>query len=779
MSNIGLNTGLKALLTAQASLDTVGHNVANANTPGYSRQRLQVSAAGSLRQRGLLIGAGVNPDVVSRATDVLLMVRTTGQIASLNRLESALGGMTEIEALLGEPGSFGLSSGMSNFFTAVSELSTSTEDLVLRTGLVQMSTAMTTQFNQLSSTMSSMRIDTAGQIGLQVNEVNALSEQIVTLNVEIAQTEASGYTANDLRDKREQTMRELASYVDVSFHEDKNGVVRITTAGRLLVGGTKAFKMSSESEGNGSVEVFLEGSKVAVNLKGGKLAGLMRVSQDYIPGLQGDFDKLARNFIFEMNRVHSTGTPASGSYKSLTSAYSVHDSDLDGLATDELLANSGLPFDLSSGDLYVNVTRLDSGDLVNHKVSIDANTTTVGEFIDDLNAIAGINANLNSFGRLQVFSDAGFGFDFAARLDTSPDTSGTFGGGLASIGAGLEGPYALADGDTLDLVGAVGPFSVTLDAADFTEMSEATADELAAVLNADPDVQANGLRAVVTDGRLFLQTEATGSSYGFTVAGGSALAALGLSAGHSTVGSDTNVDIEIGGAYSGEVNDSFTFVPKGDGIIGTTPGLEVDVFSQTGQLVATLDLGPGYQPGTAIHVDKGITAAFNFGELSATDNDLARVELISDSDTTDVLAAVGLNALFIGTGAEDIGVREDLEVNPLLIAAGATGAAGDNQTLLGLLDLQSRAVEGLDGDALGDFYGDVVSGVGFDISTTASTLEVEEFLLSNLESRREQTSGVNVDEELVDMVRFEQSFAAASRYIQVLNELSAEILNLI
>ena len=779
MSNIGLNTGLKALLAAQAALDTTGHNVSNANTPGYSRQRLQVSAAGTVQSRGLLIGAGVNADIVTRSTNALLLVRTTGQIASLSRLESALDGMTEVETLLGEPGNFGLGGGLSDFFDSLSELSTSTEDLVLRTGAVQKATSMTTQFNQLSTTMSSMQVDTVGQIELQLKQVNALSEQIVTLNVEIAQTEASGIPANDLRDEREERMRELASFVDVEFHEDEAGIVRITAAGRLLVGGTRSFEMSSEAGGDGSIELFIEGSSTAVTLKQGKIAGMVRTSQKFIPDLLADFDRLARSLIFEVNRIHSTGTPAAGSFQNLTSAYSVTDTDLDGLATDELLSNSGLPFDVNTGELYVNVTRLDTGDLESHRVSIDQSSTTVGGFIADLNDIPGINANLNSFGRLQIFADAGFGYDFASRLDRAPDKDGTLGGAHASIGTGAAGPYALADGDTLDLVGAVGPFTVTFSSADFVEMSEATAEEMATALNADPSMQANGLRAVVTDERLFIQTEATGSSYGFTISGGTSLPALSITPGHSTVGSDTGVDIEIGGSYTGEGNDKFVFVPNTDGVVGTTPGLEVEVFSESGQLVATLDLGPGYQPGTALDVDKGITAAFSFGELSATDNDLARVELVADSDTSDVLAALGLNAFFTGTSAEDIGVREELELDPMLISAGSSGAAGDNSTLLELLQLQSKAVEGLDGEPLNDFYGDVVSDVGFEISTASSTYEVETFLLDNLESRREQTSGVNVDEELVNMVKFEQSFAAASRYIQVLNELSGEILNLI
>jgi flagellar hook-associated protein 1 len=779
MSSIGLQTGLKTLLASQAALDTIGHNVANANTPGYSRQRLQISSSPALQIRGLAIGAGVNADIVTRTTNALLQVRMVGQIGGLSRLDSALGGMSEVEALLGEPGGFGLGGGMNEFFGAVSELSTSTEDLVLRSGLVQKATALTTQFNQLAGTMGSLRFDTANQVGIQVKQVNALSEQLVKLNLEIAQTEATGLPANDLRDQRDEKIRELSGYVDIDFHEDPNGVIRVTAGGRLLVGGSRSFEMSSVTSEDGSVELFLEGSSVPLKLTSGAIAGLTHVGEDFIPELMGDFDKLAGNLIFEMNRLHSTGTPSAGFFTTLTSAYALNDHDQDGIITDELLTNANLPFDIQEGKLFVNVTRQDTGELQQQSIDIDPATTSVGDLLDELNAIDGVNANLNSFGKLQVFADAGFGFDFAAKLDPQPDKSGTMGGAHASLGGSNTGPYNLAAGDTLDFTGPVSSFSVAFAATDFVEISEATAEEMATVLNANSDVQANGLRAVAVGDRLYMQTAATGATASFDVDGGSANAALGWSAGTNTVGHDLGVSVEISGAFTGEANGHFTFVPKGDGTVGTTPGLEVDVFSENGQLVATLDVGDSYQPGTEVEVDAGIKVSFGYGELSSTDNDSFRAEMIADSDTSDILAAIGLNALFVGTGSADIAIRGELETDPDLIAAGVTGAAGDNQALLAIMDLQSSGVGGLNGESLGDFYGDVVSDVGFEISTASTARDVEDFLLQNLEQRREETSGVNIDEELVDMIRFEQSFTAASRYIQVLNDLSADILALI
>lgn len=779
MASIGLNSGLKALLASQASLDVIGHNISNANTPGYSRQRLELSAAPALFRRNLAMGSGVNADVITRTTDALLQMRMVGQISSLNRLESSIGGMTEVQALLGEPGGFGLGGGMNDFFGSIAELSTSTEDLVLRTGVVQMTTSLTTQFNQLATTMRSLRFDTANQVGIQVKQVNALAEQLVKLNLEISQTEATGMPANDLRDQRDEAIRNLASYVDIDFHEDPNGVIRITAGGRLLVGGNRAFEMSSFVHEDGSVDLYVEGSTVPVNMSQGKLAGLIAVGESFIPGLQADFNDLAHNLIFEMNRVHSTGTPTAGNFQTLTSTYPVIDGDGDGRLTDELISAAGLPFDVQSGEFFVNVTRLNTGTMRTSRIEVDTSTDTVGEVLDALNAISGLNANLNSFGHLQVFADAGFGFDFAPKLDSSPDKSGTLGGAEASLGADGRGPYALADGMTLDLTGPAGSFSITFDDADFEEISEATAQEIAAVLNSTPDIQANGLRAVVVDDRLYVQTAATGAAASFTVDGGTSLASFGWPAATVISGHATAIDIQIGGSYTGALNDHFVFVPKGDGVIGTTPNLEVDVFNSNNQLVATLDLGDSYQPGTELDVYEGVTVRFGFGEVSASNNDTAYVEAIADSDTSDFLAAIGLNSFFVGTGAADIAIRGDLEDDPELICAGTSGASGDNQALLDIMDLQNQAISGLRDETFGDFYGDVISDVGFEISTADASRNVEEYLYENLEQRREEASGVNVDEEMVNMIRFEQSFAAAAKYIQVLNELSADLLSLI
>ena len=142
MASVSLNIGLKALLTAQSALDTVGHNVSNANTPGYSRQSLQVSASPSILVRGIAIGNGVDANVVLRTADDLLTRRLVQQTASIQQLQTRTNGMTQVEALLGEPGERGLNALMQSFFSSLSSLAASPED-VTRVVLPTMTSAET------------------------------------------------------------------------------------------------------------------------------------------------------------------------------------------------------------------------------------------------------------------------------------------------------------------------------------------------------------------------------------------------------------------------------------------------------------------------------------------------------------------------------------------------------------------------------------------------------------------------------------------------------------
>ena len=779
MSNIGLNIGLRALLTSQASLDVIGQNLANANTPGYSRQRIQLGASGVIFRRGLGFGTGVDATMIGRSVDNLLAGRIVNEVSDLFRFGTRVSVLSEVESAMGEPGGFGMSSHLSDFFTSASELSSNANDSILRTGFLESARAMAEGFRSTLLSLEGLRGDSARQAELTTVEVNVLSERIADLNQEIRNQEASGIAANGLRDSRDQVLRQLSQLVNISYSEGGSGEVSVQVSGRLLVGEGGAVQMSTQLAADGSVEVLLGGSSEPLEVEGGQLAGLLSVQSGYLPKLFGQMDSFVRDMILEANRVHSTGVPQAGHMTRAVSEHAITDSDGDGALTDELLADSGLPFEISSGVLRVNVRDLQSGVLSSHDVAIDAESATVGDLLSALSGIEGIGASLDGQGHVSVQAEVGYGFDFSSRLNDTPDAAGTFGSGHASLGTGSAGPFALADGDTLDLVGPAGAFSVTLDQTDFFEITEATASELAEVLNADPNMQANGLRAVVVAERLFIQSEGTGASESFQVAGGSALASLGWTPGTTVAGSDPSATVTISGSYTGTENDQFVFTPRTDGDVGTTPGLLIDVYDAGGDLVTTLDVGESYLPGTELEIADGVSVSFGFGTLSASENDAFSVDLISDSDTTDVLVALGIGGLFTGTGADDFGVSEALLEDPSLLNASTSGLSGDAGAVLELLGLQFSGVESSGGRGLAAAFSAIVTELGFETQSAMSARDVEEYVVASLDQRRAELSGVNVDEELVEMMRFEQSFAAASRYISVINDLNDSLLALI
>lgn len=785
MSNIGIQTGLKALLSARYMLDTIGHNIANANTPGYSRQRVQLGSSLPIQLGSLLIGGGVDAGRVERSVDELLGRRIQGQRTLLGSLNAQRGGLGTFESLFAEPGATGLSSLLDGFFASVSQLSTAPTDSILRAGTVQASSSLSARFRDLASALDASSSDAMADVSARVSEVNTLADEVVRLNQQIGETESVSLTANDLRDRRDQALQRLSQLVDTTTVAGPNGAVRVLVAGNTLVGSARANKLSVVTGANGTSTLRIQGADGAVPVNGGEIGGLLRLGGELAQGYRTRLDQLARGLILETNRVHTTGMPASGAFDSLTGASKLQDFDQDGRVLDELLSNAGLPFEVVSGSLYVNVSDDASGALEKHKLDISATHTTVQDFLDQLNSIEHLSAGLDATGHLRISADAGFGFDFSRRMDANPDRDGLFGGTRATLGTSAGGPFALADGQTLDFTvdtsGTPVSFSIALDAADFSEISAATAEELAAALNADPQAQARGLHASALEGRLFVQTLSSGTSSSLRLDGGTAVGALGWTGlvGANVQGQANGVNAHLSGLYTGANDERFVFRPTQDGTIGTTDGLKVEVFDRAGNRVTTLDVGAGYLPGTELEVADGVRVSFGLGELSATHGDLFAADAVADSDSSDVLVALGLNTLFTGSGAADIAVRTDIADDPSRLAVSLTGEAGDGGLLLDLLGVERKGSSKLEGATVGRFWGELASDVGFEAALADSALASGTSVLESLEQRQAAISGVNVDEELVDLLNYEQSFAAAAKYLTVVNQLGDELLSLI
>lgn len=780
----GLGAGLRALTAARMGIQTAGNNVANVNTPGYSRQRVELASSLSyMTARGMQIGTGVDVVGITRLVDEGLDRRIRLQLGLVGAAEVEHSRWQELEGLFSEPNG-GLGEGLSGLFGSIGRLQTDPGDRALRGGVVQAGNGIADQFRLMSRRFDNVEQSTFTEVRGLLRQVNERAAAVASLNGQIAALEANGSTANDLRDQREQHIKEMSRLIDTQAMPRATGTVDLLVGGHLLVAGDRVSSLSVTKDDAGQSQLVVGASSQPIQIHEGRIAALLRQESAGIPGLRGRVDALARNLILEVNRIQTTGMPRSGPFASLTSYYGAADGDGDGTRGDELLGQSGFQFPIQPGELHVAVTNRTTGTMERQRIAIDPRTMTLQDLASALDAIDHLSASVDPSGRLRVSADQGYGFDFSTRLDPQPNSRGTLGGRNPSLGSGAAGPFDLSAQTfpvSLQVTtgSATSPIAttVTLDATDFANPGAATVDELVAAMNADLGGAATAMNV---GGRLVIRSGGGGSQAQLSIANvgpGTARQALGLPA-TTAMGQEQGVAVRLEGAYQGTANDQLVFVPGGDGEIGVTPGLQMSVYDRAGNLVTRLDVGPGYTPGDLLELGNGIKVGFGSGAVSASAGHAMAMDVLADSDTSDVLVALGMNSFFHGSSAADIAINDRLLTNPDLLAAGLTAASGDGGNLARLMQLQQTRLDDLDGSSLEDFNADLVGELGFSAAGAEQLLRGQDQLLAHLEQQRESVAGVNLDEEMVSLMQFQTAFDAAARFLSTVQDLTQTLMSI-
>jgi len=779
----GFTSGLRALAAARLGMQTAGNNIANVNTLGYSRQRMELSAAlpystGS----GFQIGSGVEIGGVFGIVDQGLQRRIQLQQGLVGAAEVDQLRFNEIEGILSEPNG-GLSESLQGLFGSISQLQTDPADRALRGGVVQAGSVLSQGFRMIASRMGDLAGSTFDEVRGLVRQVNDRANAIAELNRQIVAIEANGAVANDLRDTRAQHIHDISKLLDTRAIERDTGSVDLLVGGHLIVASDQASELSVGKTAEGLTKITAGQTATATTIREGRIAALLRQEITGVPEIMQRIDQLARNTILEFNRLHTTGMPASGPFSSLTSAYGPIDGNNTGIFGDELLSQAGFDFDVQSGSLYIAVTNESSGAMERTRIDIDPGTATLANVASAISGIDHLTASVDASGKLRINADAGYGFDFSARLDPNPDGPGTFGGTRPSIGSQSAGPFDISGQTfpvTFDVLTGTPSLpnteQVTLQASDFANTSAATVDELVAAINDDLGTEAT---AHNIGGRLVIQSSQGGSTsqLGLANGSGSVLGDLQLST-TTTSGRDIALDVAVEGNYTGDNNDEYVFVPTGDGQIGRTAGLQIEVYNKAGTLVTRLDVGDQYEPDDPIDIGDGISVSFGPGSVSATDGQTFAMDVLADSDTSDLLVALGMNAFFLGSSASDIEVDPRLLSNPDGLSAGMTLADGDANNLERMLGLREQNIDDLSANSIEDFYADIVGEIGFDTAAATDTLQAQSQLLEHLEAERQSISGVNIDEEMVSMMQYQQSYEAAARFITIAQQMTDTLINL-
>ena len=301
----GLNTALSGILAQQRSLDITAHNVANANTVGYSRQEATLVASPaftypSVSGSGITgqIGAGVTVEQYKRVRDMFVDVQLRAQTMRQGYYEATSNGLDQVELSLAEPGETGLSALMTKFYDAWSDVSNAPENLATRQSLIQAATSLTEGFHTFDAQLATIGAQSGQQLNLDLNEINQIGSQILDLNVKIANSVATGDAPNDLFDKRDVLVDRLAELGNVSVTTGALGAIDVNFAGAALVTGTTSSMTVAESD--------------LTSLTSGKLAGLVTLRDTTIPTYRATLDGIAASLVSQTNAVHTGGFDLTG-----------------------------------------------------------------------------------------------------------------------------------------------------------------------------------------------------------------------------------------------------------------------------------------------------------------------------------------------------------------------------------------------------------------------------------------------------------------------------------
>ena len=305
----GLETSLRALLAQQQALETTGHNIANANTPGYSRQvaslRPTLPHTDASLSRGVApgqYGTGVTVAEFRRLRDTFLDTQLRGQVARQTDQEARSATLEQVELILNEPQDTGLHAVLDRFWNSWQELSTAPESYAARQALVQDSESLAAAFRDTDRMLAALETQTATQLTSAIADVNSLAGRIAQLNTAIGQNAVADLTSNDLLDERDRLLDELAALGEISVAADPLGRVTVTLAGRAVV----------DPSALGGAQALTPADVTAAAPPAGRLRALFDLGNTTLPGYRGRLDTLASGIASAVNAQHASGFDLTG-----------------------------------------------------------------------------------------------------------------------------------------------------------------------------------------------------------------------------------------------------------------------------------------------------------------------------------------------------------------------------------------------------------------------------------------------------------------------------------
>lgn len=373
-----LGTAVSGLLAYQRALNTVSHNITNVNTPGYSRQRVELSSASPQYIGGNYVGSGVDVQNVRRVYDEFLGAQVRGTTSMASQHDATYELAVQIDNMLADPAA-GLSPALQSFFDAVQDLASDPTSTPARQVVLSEGESLVARFNDLFSRLDDLRTGVNTRLTSQVRDINSLAQAIADVNNDIinAPTGPNGQVSGDLLDRRDQLLNELSEMVSLSTVKQDDGSVNVFIGnGQSLVVGIRAQTLSTVSDPYDPsrnqvayVDASGNSTNITSQLNGGKLGGTLEFRDRVLDPAMNALGRVAIGLSETFNDQHKLGQDLNGNIGG----------DFFSLAGGEVLPHAG-----NTGTGFVNTSVTDLSQLTtsNYRISRSGTDYTLTRLSD-------------------------------------------------------------------------------------------------------------------------------------------------------------------------------------------------------------------------------------------------------------------------------------------------------------------------------------------------------------------------------------------------------------
>ena len=722
---IALRTAQSGILAQQAAIDATANNIANVNTTGYSRKLV------NMEQRVLAgVGAGVQLSDFTRAIDEGLLKDMRKELSDTNELDAQTTYFDRLQSMFGSPES---NTSLSHILTQLSQASESLaaapDQALNQQEFVRWANEVALQFQSLTGEIQSLRAEADKNISSTVDQINQLTSSIASLNDKIIRNQAISHDVTDLEDQRDTALNELSKLIDITYYQRGNGdYVVFTQNGQTLVDRTAktithtatSMVSAGTTYAEGDINGIYVGEQVAANditdsILGGSMAGLIAQRDSVLPGLQSEIDQLASQLTSVMNQISNRGSNYPG-ISSLTGTRSFIDS-----------ANQQIQLDAANGSDDVTIA------LFNSSGEQQASTT--------LNTIMTSGAYGSG-----VQTDHGF-WSIDEVASTIQDWLRDNGASTASVS-----------------VNANNKFQIDLNS---STLSVAFRDQTASANGSDQD-----------DASISFDSDGDGDA-DQTYTGFCNF--LGLNDLFVNDNTDQAYESQTVATSWTSSAGTLTFYDSAAGVgSGNALGsVSISAASSLSDIVDSIN-----------DADIGIVAAVvpdgSGSRLRLTDNN-GREMVITQGASDTILTDLGLAPTTNGLAA-GMNIRSDIMATPSLLSTGQMQWDSDNSvyyTSAGDSSNAQQMAEAMTSKTSFDSSGGllsrnatfaeystaIISGNSTLASTNASQLDTQQSLSDSLQLKAQTFSGVNMDEEMSNLILYQQAYSASARVISVIQQL--------